>query len=63
LWLLSTIRTGESRSAFFTENINEYDWLKTKNDVFITSWGVFKYDELNPTYFKFNDKSNYVKIE
>lgn len=61
-WLLSTIELNESRSLIIEENNNEFDNILSKNDHFITRWGIFPYSALDTNYFIFRDLKPYIKI-
>lgn len=55
IWLLSTIENNITYSVLIEEKPGEFDHLLNKKDVFSNKWGYFKYGELNPNYFKFED--------
>jgi hypothetical protein len=60
-WLLSTMLKGESHSLIIEETPGEFDWAISEKASFITKWGVFKYSDLNPKYFKFSQTNSYTK--
>lgn len=60
-WLLSTIEKDRSSQSIIEEEQGVYDWALSKNNAFITKWGVFDYANFNTTYFKFSDTSFYIK--
>ncbi len=62
VWLLSTIETGNTRSVIIEENPGDLDDFLCGNKSFATRWRSFKYKDLDPRYFKFNDTSFYVRI-
>lgn len=61
-WLLSTLENNESRSIIIENDIYEFNWAKDNNKAFIAKWGNFDYQNLNKTYFKFNDTTRYERI-
>lgn len=62
IWLLSTIEERYTASIIFLEDINKFDWLGVRNDVFLTNWNHYQYKNLHPSYFKFRDSlSSYQK--
>lgn len=60
IWLLSTVKTGETRSILITDNVDEQRWLQGFNAKFVTKWGAFDYAELPRKYFILNDSSHYA---
>jgi len=59
IWLLSTIKTGETKSMVLIDNPEELNWARDRNKSFITKWGVFDYENLPERYFNFQDTSPY----
>lgn len=61
-WLLSTLEQPHTRSIIVEETPGEFDWALGGNKYFITKWGTFDYNTLNPRYFHFADTSYYRKL-
>lgn len=61
-WLLSTIEKGESASIILEDNIDEYGWAYDNYRGFVTHWGVYKYKDLDPRYFKFTDTQTHYSV-
>lgn len=60
IWLLSTIKTGRTKSMVIIDNPEKLEWAKSQNKSFITKWGAFDYETLPDRYFNFTDSSQYV---
>jgi len=60
IWLLSTLKTGKTRSILITPNPGKLRWAKSHNRSFLTPWGAFGYETLPDRYFNFSDTSQYV---
>ncbi|MEO7174339.1 MAG: hypothetical protein ABIV51_00905 [Saprospiraceae bacterium] len=57
-WLLSTIEQNSTRSIIVENVPEEFNWANGSPKVFISKWGPFEYDSLNPKYFVFSDTSS-----
>ncbi len=62
-WILSTIKFHLTTSVIIEETPHEYDWIKDSKNIFITKWGNFAYNELNPNYFILTDSSSYQILQ
>lgn len=61
-WLLSTLKTGNSRSIIIEERPGEFDQYLNENKLFIGKWTSIPYrDFKNKVYFNFTDTSYYQK--
>ncbi|HNF48230.1 MAG TPA: hypothetical protein PLF48_02540 [Chitinophagales bacterium] len=62
-WILSTLKYKSTTSVIIEETPHEYDWIKDSKNIFITKWGNFAYDQLNPKYFVLTDSSSYQIVQ
>lgn len=58
-WLLSTCESNISRSILIIDNPIRKNWVLSRNKKFVTSWGLFEYEEINGPYFNFQDTTRY----
>ncbi len=61
-WLLSTLERSKSASIIISNDLKSVDWAYGNHEGFVTQWGVFKYKDLNPRYFKFTDSSHHYSV-
>lgn len=64
IWILSTVEKDTTASIVFHEKPESLQWAIFERKEFLTKWGLFPYDSLNPVYFKFRDtNTRYVMHE
>lgn len=57
MWLISTLKSGQTISITLEEQKDQFQWTIGRNDAFITNWGVFDYKNLDSRYFIFPDST------
>lgn len=63
-WLLSTLEKDSTASIVIHLQPESLLWTRFERKAFLTPWGLFPYDALNPVYFKFRDtNTRYVMYE
>jgi hypothetical protein len=63
-WLLSTVENNQTASIILSEDPSSLLWGTEHAKGFLTTWGLFDYNTLNPLYFKFQDTaSNYKFVQ
>lgn len=61
-WLLSTLEKDKTASIIIHENVDDIGWAYNNYSSFVTIWGIHKYSDLNPRYFKFTDSSRHYSV-
>jgi len=61
-WLISTLERDKTASIIINNNIESVSWAYDNYRAFVTEWGIFKYKDLNPRYFKFTDTSRHYSV-
>ncbi len=61
-WLLSTIENRKTASIIIHEQPESVDWALGERKGFITTWGVFPYEELKAPYFHFTDTTSGYRL-
>ncbi|HYD20416.1 MAG TPA: hypothetical protein VEB40_02990 [Flavipsychrobacter sp.] len=63
-WLLSTLERKQTASLVIHDNVSSVEWAAGYKDAFVPEWGMYKYKDLPPEYFKFTDaQSTYSVIK
>lgn len=61
-WLLSTLENDKSASIILEDDVDAYGWAWEEYRGFVTHWGVYKYKDLDPRYFKFTDTQTHYSV-
>lgn len=61
-WALSTIENGYSASILVLEQPDELAWAAPTTNAFVSRWGLFPYNELPKTYFRFADSVSGYRV-
>lgn len=62
MWLLSTVKNKQTASIVLHYNPDELVWATNNSKAFLTSWGLFDYNNMPKEYFIFKDTVSVYKI-
>lgn len=62
VWLLSTAKENKTAAITIAEDAQAIEWICHECRGFAPTWGMYKYNELNPTYFRFTDSTSDYRL-